>query len=41
VAYRPLADVDLQARLAMVTAADNSRPLVSGFADAVRRTLAR
>ncbi len=41
VAYRPLADVDLQARLAMVTAADNSRPLVSGFTDTVRRTLAR
>jgi DNA-binding transcriptional LysR family regulator len=41
VAYRPLADVDLQARLAMITAADNSRPLVSGFADTVRRTLAR
>jgi DNA-binding transcriptional LysR family regulator len=41
VAYRPLADVDMQARLAMVTASDNSRPLVSGFTDTVRRTLAR
>jgi DNA-binding transcriptional LysR family regulator len=39
VRYRPLAGVDLHASIAMVTAADNLRPLVLTFTDSVRRTL--
>jgi DNA-binding transcriptional LysR family regulator len=39
VAYLPLDDADMHARIAMVTAADNARPLVSGFTASVRRTL--
>lgn len=41
VAYLPLDDVEVYARIAMITFADNSRPLVSGFTDTVRRTLTR
>jgi DNA-binding transcriptional LysR family regulator len=39
VSYLPLDGVDLYARIAMITHATNSRPLVSAFTDSVRRTL--
>jgi DNA-binding transcriptional LysR family regulator len=39
VSYVPLEGVDLYASIAMITAADNRRPLVSGFTDSVRHTL--
>jgi DNA-binding transcriptional LysR family regulator len=39
--YLPLDGIDLHARIAMVTAVDNSRPLVTAFTDSVRRTLNR
>jgi DNA-binding transcriptional LysR family regulator len=41
VSYLPLDGIDLHARIAMITSADNARPLVSAFTDSVRRTLAR